>query len=109
MPAVDSLVLLDQPVVLQLQTARLSAIFLSLFQELQEGPLPLIALFDLRPELLVDVLDSLVVVLELVVFDDQFLVVLSIDVLVHLLEGLHLVLVDRDLLAQLLHNFFLRV
>ena len=109
MPTIDSLVFLDQAVVLQLQTTCLSPIFLSLFEEFQEGPFPLIALLDLSPKLLVDVLDSLVVIVELVVFNDQFLVVLGIDILIHLLEGLHLVLIDRDLLAQLLHNFFLGV
>ena len=70
MPTIDSLVLLDQTVVLQLQTACLSPIFLSLFEEFKEGPFPLIALLDLSPELLVDLLDSLVVIVELVVFYD---------------------------------------
>lgn len=109
MPAIDTLVLLDQAVVLQLETASLSPIFLSLFEEFQEGPFPLIALLDLSPKLLVDVLESLVVIVELVVFDDEFLIVLGVDVLVHLLEGLHLVFIDCDLLAQLLHNFVLCV
>ena len=107
MPSIDPLILFYQSVILLLQTGGLSAILLSFLQELQKRALSFVALLNLSPELLIDVLDSLVVVIELVVLDDKLLVVLRVDVLIHLLEGQDFILVNCDLLPQLLHYLLL--
>ena len=108
-PPVDSLVLLDQSVVLLFQAARLSPVLARLLQELQEGALSLIALLDFSPEFFVNMFDSLVVIIQLVVLRDKFLIVLCIDVLVHFLECGNLVLVYSYLLSKLFHDFFLGI
>ena len=99
MPRIDSLVLLDQSVVLLFEAARLSPVLARLLQELQEGALSLIALLDFSPEFFVNMFDSLVVIIQLVVLRDKFLIVLCIDVLVHFLESGNLVLVYSYLLS----------
>jgi hypothetical protein len=66
-------------------------------------------LFELSAKFFVDGLDTLVVIIELIVFGDKLLIVICIEVLFHLLHLSDFGLVAADLLPQFLHHFVLVV
>jgi hypothetical protein len=66
-------------------------------------------LFEFNLKLLVDLLETLVVIVKSVKFIYQFLVVLKSQILLHLLYTLNLILVGYQLLLHFFHDSLLTI
>jgi hypothetical protein len=90
-----------EPIILFLKLHGLGAELACLLKQLQESPLSLIALLDLIAELAVDLLETLVVIVDCVVLLHKLVVVISFEVLLHTFAVGSLLLVAADLLPKL--------
>jgi hypothetical protein len=76
-------------------------------KQLQECALPLVGLLELYLHLLVDLLQTLIVLIECVELIDQLLIVIKTQELLHLLYLCDFCLLGNDLLLHLFHHTFI--